>query len=429
MKSIKKESKSLLMTGSIILAIFLLSFCAGKEGRVSEESLEKKAWEIHKKILTVDTHSDTAMMLLRGNWDPAERHDPALPGSGKIDLPRMKEGGLDAEFFAAFVNQGPKTDSGYAQAKERAEALIQAVKNMVQDNSNLIGLATSPEDAYRLKEQGKLIAFLGIENGYAIGRDLSLIKHFYNQGVRYITLCHTSDNDICDSSTDRSDPEDRGLSEFGQQVVEECNRVGMIVDISHASDRSFYQVLEASQAPIIASHSCARAVCDNPRNLSDEMIKALAAKGGVIQICFLSSYVKTPMPNPERDQALKELRSKYGNWRRIQDEELRRKVMEEMQEINQKYPVELATVQDLVDHIDHVVELVGVDYVGIGTDFDGGGGVQGCNDVSEMINVTVELLRRGYSETDIEKIWGKNFFRVFNQVEEVAQKLNESWGI
>ncbi|MDY0232305.1 MAG: dipeptidase, partial [Candidatus Saccharicenans sp.] len=282
---------------------------------------------------------------------------------------------------------------------------------------------------YRLKEQGKLIAFLGIENGYAIGRDLSLIKDFYNQGVRYITLCHSSDNDICDSSTDRSDPEDRGLSEFGQQVVEECNRVGMIVDISHASDRSFYQVLEASQAPVIASHSCARAVCDNPRNLSDEMIKALAAKGGVIQICFLSSYVKTPKPNPERDQALKELRSKYGNWRRIQDEELRRKVMEEMQEINQKYPVELATVQDLVDHIDHVVELVGVDYVGIGTDFDGGGGVQGCNDVSEMINVTVELLRRGYSETDIEKIWGKNFFRVFNQVQEVAHKLDESWGI
>ncbi len=426
MKSIKKESTGLLMTGSIILVIFLLSSCAGKEGRVSEGSLEKKAWEIHKRIVTVDTHSDTAMMLLRGNWDPAERHDPALPGSGKIDLPRMKEGGLDAEFFAAFVGQGPRTETGYAQAKERAEAIIQAVKKMVQDNSNLIGLAKSPEEAYRLKEQDKLIAFLGIENGYAIGQDLSLISYFYEQGVRYITLCHTSDNDICDSSTDRSDTEDRGLSEFGRQVVEECNRVGMIVDISHASDRSFYEVLEVSQAPIIASHSCTRAVCDNPRNLSDEMIKALAAKGGVIQICFLSSYVKTPKPNPERDQALKELRSKYGNWRRIQDEELRQKIMEEMQEINRKYPVELATVQDLVDHIDHVVELVGVDYVGIGTDFDGGGGVQGCNDVSEMINVTVELLGRGYSEADIEKIWGKNFFRVFNQVQEVALKLNES---
>jgi membrane dipeptidase len=429
MKAVKKESKSLLITGSILLVILLLAFCSGREDRVSEESPGKRAREIHKRIVTVDTHCDTAMMLLRGNWDPAERHDPALPGSGKIDLPRMKEGGLDAEFFAAFVGQGPRTEQGYALAKERTEELIQAVKAMVQTNSNLIGLAFSPEDAYSLKKQGKLIAFLGIENGYAIGKDLNLIRHFYDQGVRYITLCHTSDNDICDSSTDRTDPEDKGLSEFGRQVVEECNRRGMILDVSHASDRSFYEVLEVSQAPIIASHSCTRAVCDNPRNLSDEMIKVLAAKGGVIQICFLSSYVKTPKPNPERDQALKELRSKYGNWRRIQDEELRRKIMEEMQEINRKYPVELATVQDLVDHIDHVVDLVGVDYVGIGTDFDGGGGVQGCNDVSEMINVTVELLGRGYSELDIEKIWGKNFFRVFNQVRGAARKLNKSSGI
>ncbi len=414
----------LLATGIIWLALFPACRRGGVE--VSPQDLELRAREIHKKIVTVDTHCDTAMMLLGGNWNPADRHDPEAPGSGKIDLPRMKEGGLDAEFFAAFVGQGPRTEEGYARARKRTEELIQAVKKMVADNSSMIGLALSPEEAYSLKKQGRLTAFLGIENGYAIGRDLGLIKYFYDLGVRYITLCHSADNDICDSSTDRAEPEDKGLSDFGRKVVRECNRVGMIVDVSHASDRSFYDVLQESRAPVIASHSCARAVCDNPRNLSDDMIKALAARGGVIQICFLSAYVKKPRPNPDRDKALAEFRARYGNWRNIQDEEQRRKIMEEMQEINRRYPADQATVRDLVDHIDHVVKLVGVDYVGLGTDFDGGGGVIGCNDVSQMINVTVELLRRGYSQKDIEKIWGKNFFRVFNEVRKVAGKSARS---
>ena len=420
-----RSIKFLPLTTVILLAL-LFSACRRTGVGVSPQDLELKAREIHKKIVTVDTHCDTAMMLLRGNWNPAERHDPASPGSGKIDLPRMQEGGLDAEFFAAFVGQGPRTEVGYAQARKRTEEMIRAVRKMVEDNSSLIGLALSPEEAYSLKKQGRLAAFLGIENGYAIGRDPGLIKYFYDLGVRYITLCHSSDNDICDSSTDRAEPEDRGLSDFGRQVVQECNRVGMIVDISHASDRSFYDVLKVSRAPVIASHSCARAVCDNPRNLTDDMIRSLAARGGVVQICFLSAYVKKPQPNPERDKALAEFRAKYGNWRNIQDEDQRRKIMEEMQELNRRYPADLATVRDLVDHIDHVVRLVGVDYVGIGTDFDGGGGVSGCNDVSQMMNVTVELLRRGYSQKDIEKIWGKNFFRVFNEVRSVARKLGQS---
>lgn len=422
MKCQKFRSVNIFRLLAPVLLFFIFSNCRQPEVQVSQETLEMRAREIHKKILTIDTHCDTAMMLLRGNWNPAERHDPDVPGSGKVDLPRMKEGGLDAEFFAAFVGQGPRTEEGYAQARQRVEELIMAVKKMVETNSSIIGLAVSPEEAYLLKKQGRLAAFLGIENGYAIGRDLSLIKYFYDLGVRYITLCHSSDNDICDSSTDRENPEDRGLSDFGRQVVRECNRLGMIIDISHASDKSFYDVLEVSQAPVIASHSCARAVCDNPRNLTDDMIRALADRGGVIQICFLSAHVKKPRPNPERDKALAEFRAKYGSWRNIQDEEQRRKIMEEMQELNNRFPQDLATIEDLVDHIDHVVKLVGVDYVGIGTDFDGGGGVEGCRDVSQMVNITQELLRRGYSETDIEKIWGKNFFRVFNQVQEAAKK-------
>jgi membrane dipeptidase len=409
-----------------LVFLFFPSACSKKSVNLSQKGLEEQAKEIHRKIVSVDTHCDTAMMLLRGNWNPAERHNPDLPDSGKIDLPRMREGGLDAEFFAAFVAQGPRTDQSYAQVKKRAEELIQAVKNMVEANKTMIGLAFTPEDAYKLKRQGRLTAFLGIENGYAIGKDLSLIKYFYELGVRYITLCHTADNDICDSSTDRTEPDDRGLSDFGKQVVLECNRLGMIVDVSHASDKTFYDVLALSKAPIIASHSSARAICDNPRNLTDEQIKALARKGGVIQICFLSSYLKTPKANPERDKAMAEFRAKYGNWRNIQDEAQRQKIMEEVQEINRKYPADLATVNDLVDHIDHVVKLVGIDYVGIGTDFDGGGGVLGCNDVSQMIKVTAELLGRGYSGKDLEKIWGKNFFRVFHQVMAVSQKLKQS---
>jgi membrane dipeptidase len=385
-------------------------------------NVEAKARELHKKILTVDTHCDTAFSLLRTDWKIGDRHDPAQRNSGKIDLPRMKEGGLDAEFFAAFVGQGPLTAEGYAKAKESALRAVDAVHKMTETYASMIGLAVDPAGARRLKREGKLTAFIGMENGYPIGRDLTLVKLFYDQGVRYITLCHSSDNDICDSSTDRRDPEDKGLSAFGRQVVAECNRLGMIVDISHASEKSFYDVLAASRAPIIASHSSARAVCDNPRNLTDDQLRALAKNGGVIQICFLGAYVKTPPVIPEREQAMKELDAKYGPVREIRDDAIRMKAMAERDAINQKYPQVRPTVKDLVDHIDHVKKVIGIDYVGIGTDFDGGGGIVGCDDVSGMIHVTEELIRRGYTDQEIGKIWGGNFFRVFDKVIALAAK-------
>ena len=201
----------------------------------------------------------------------------------------------------------------------------------------------------------------------------------------------------------------------------ECNRLGIMVDVSHASEKSFFDIVETTKAPIIASHSSVRALCDHPRNLTDEQLKTLAKNGGVTQICFVSSFVKEQPPNPERDAALEALREKYGSRRNIQDEAARAKVMEEYQEIYEKYPDERTTLQELVDHIDHVVELIGIDHVGIGTDFDGGGGVEGCNDVSEMPNITEELLKRGYSEEDIQKIWGGNIMRVFSRVIEVSE--------
>jgi len=407
-----------------LTALLVLGFQTGCGTKGREKDLSARAKEIQLRILTIDSHCDTPSNLLRKGWDIGVRHD-VIHGqreSGKVDLPRMVEGGLDGEFFAVFVGQEERTPEGYARAKTQAQTVLDAIHRMCETQAGRIALALSPEDAYRIKKEGKRIAFIGMENGYPIGQDLTLLKAFYDQGVRYLTLCHSGDNDICDSSTDRDDPQDHGLSEFGRKAVRECNRLGLMVDVSHASDKSFFDVLAMTQAPVIASHSCCRALDDNPRNLTDEMLKALARNGGVMQMCFLSSYVKKPKPNPERDKALAALEAKYGRFRDIKDEAVREKIWQEYESIRSKFPQDKATLRDLVDHIDHVVKIVGIDYVGIGTDFDGGGGVIGCNDVSEMHHVTEELLRRGYSEPEIEKIWSGNLMRVFGKVIEVSKK-------
>ncbi len=404
---------------SLIFGYSVISCSSQKK----EADFAAKVRELHDRVLTVDTHADTPSRLLREDWDIGERHESTGRRGSKIDLPRMIEGGLDAEFFAVFVGQGERNPERYVSAKESAFQVIDAIHKMCGDYPELVALAASPKDAYRIEKEGRRAAFIGMENGYPIGRDLSLIEKYYDRGVRYITLCHSGDNDICDSSTDRDSPEDSGLSEFGKEVVAECNRLGIMVDVSHASEKSFFDIITTTSAPIIASHSSVRALCDHPRNLTDEQLKALAENGGVIQICFVSSFVKEQPPNPEREAALEALREKYGSRRDIQDEATRAKVMEAYEEIFERYPGEKATLKELADHIDHVVSLIGVDHVGIGTDFDGGGGVEGCNDVSEMPNLTAELLRRGYSEEDIQKIWGGNIMRVFSRVIEVSERF------
>ncbi|MFB0565451.1 MAG: dipeptidase [Candidatus Aminicenantaceae bacterium] len=411
----------------VILAIlFVSAFClASCKKELDSEALKVRAREIHDEVLTVDTHTDTPSRMLRKDWDIGVRHEPGLRGSGQVDLPRMTEGGLDAQFFAVFHGQEERTPEGYARAKERAMLLLDAIHSMCKNYSHLCELATSPEKAYEIEKERKRAIFIGMENGYQIGKDLSLLTEYYKRGVRYVTLCHTQDNDICDSSFDRFHPEDNGLSEFGNEVVAECNRLGIMIDVSHSSDKSFYDILGASQAPAIASHSCVRALCDSPRNLTDEMLKALASKGGVIQICFVSSFLKKPKPYPERDKAIAELQKKYRSGKGKRDEALREKMWNEYREIFQKYPAEKATVEDVVEHIDHVVKIAGVDYVGIGTDFDGGGGVEDCDDVSQLHRVTEELLRRGYSDEQIRKIWGGNIMRVFKKVIEIAAKMEK----
>jgi membrane dipeptidase len=379
--------------------------------RNNEKELTKLAEKIHQKTLTVDTHCDTPMDMVRSDFDLGERHT-----EGCVDFPRMKEGGLDAEFFAVFTSQGPRNDSAYNEVYSYALKTVEAIRKNIEKNSTLAEIACSPEDAYRLKKAGKIAAFIGIENGYPIGKDIRRVKELYDRGARYITLAHTRNNDICDSSTDSNGPEHNGLSAFGRDVVKEMNRLGMMVDVSHISDKAFFDVLEISKAPVIASHSSCRALCESPRNLTDDMLLALKENGGVIQICILSEYIKTPDPNPELDAKLKDLRERYGDYDTI-PEYKKKLAREEYRAIQDKYE-KLATVKDVVDHIDHVVQVIGVDYAGIGTDFDGGGGVDGCKTVAEMKNITIELLQRGYSKADITKIWGGNVMRVFKEVEQ-----------
>ncbi len=387
------------------LFIFLLPGCSN-----NEKQLIKLAEKIHQKTLSVDTHCDTPMDMVSLNYDLGERHS-----EGCVDFPRMIEGGLDAEFFAVFTGQGPRNDSAYNEVYSYALKTLESIHKNVEKNSSLAEIALSPEDAYRLKKAGKIAAFIGIENGYPIGKDIRRVKELYEQGARYITLAHTRNNDICDSSTDSKGPEYNGLSPFGREVVKEMNRLGMMIDVSHISDKAFSDVLETSTAPVIASHSSCRALCESPRNLTDDMLLALKENGGVIQICILSEYIKTPDPNPELDAKLKDLRERYGDYDTL-PEDKKKLVREEYRAIQDKYE-KLATVKDVVDHIDHVVQVIGVDYAGIGTDFDGGGGVEGCKTVAEMKNITIELLQRGYSKADIAKIWGGNIMRVFKEVE------------
>ncbi|MCX6555087.1 MAG: dipeptidase, partial [Candidatus Aminicenantes bacterium] len=385
----------------------------------------KKALRIHQRALTIDTHCDTPFKLLEKDWDIGQYHQPGQPDSGCQDLPRLKAGGLDATFFAVFVGQGPRSEEGHARAKDKAVAILDAMDSMFSRYPRQCALALAAGDAKTLEKEGKTAIFIGMENGYPLGHDIALLDYFYRRGVRYITLAHTSDNDICDSSTDHKDPEDRALSDWGRQVVRRMNELGIMVDVSHISDRSFREVLALTKAPVIASHSCARAISDSPRNLSDEMLLALKNNNGVIQLCILNDYVKQPPPDAAREKAFAEFFKKeedLGGWSSISDPAVREKLEQEYHDLDKRFPKPPVYVKDAVDHIDHIVSLIGIDHVGIGTDFDGGGGLADCSDVTQLKNITVELVRRGYSEKDIAKIWGGNALRVMEQVSDAAKK-------
>lgn len=410
---------SLFSVFPVLFSVFFLLSC-GSPAEQTAKTDPEKAKAIHTDVLTLDSHVDTPLMLMRDGFDIGEHNDPH-DGGGKLDFPRMFEGGLDAAFFAVFLGQGELTPEAYAENHQRALQIFDLIHQAIEENRDVAELALTADDARRISDEGRLAIYIGNENGYPIGKDLELLQTYYDLGSRYMGLSHSRNNQICDASTDNDGPLHGGLSDFGVDVVKELNRIGMMVDVSHISDDAFYDVLKVTEVPVIASHSNVRALADHPRNLDDDMIVALAENGGVLQLSVLSAYVKDMEPDPVREEAFDELREKWNNFQGLSDEEMEQ-AREEWWTLNNKFPRPMATVADLVDHIDHVVELVGVEYVGIGTDFDGGGALEDCFDVAELPNITKELVKRGYTRDEIEKIWSGNFLRVFRKAEAFAGK-------
>ena len=420
-----------------ILLSFLLPLAALPAQQAKNASAEltpdqiAKADAIHARVLTLDTHKDIDKKLAPESLpeDPKTREqfrkkfDPTVRGDAQVDFPKMREGGYDCAFFIVYTDQGQLTPGGYARAYAEATAKFDAIHRMVRLHGDTIGLATTPDEVEKLHREGKLIACIGIENGYPMAEDLSRIAQFHARGARYMSITHNGHTQLGDSHTP-AEGKYGGLTDLGRKAIAEMNRVGIMVDVSHSAKTTMLQTVEASRAPVIASHSGARAVNDHTRNLDDEQLTALAKKGGVVQCVALGEFVKS---TPERSAALKKVMDEAGVGRdtpdldTISDEERDRrwaKAREGMVAIDAKYPK--ANVQNFVDHIDHVVKVVGIDHVGIGSDFDGGGGIVGWDDASESRNVTRELVRRGYTEEQIGKIWSGNLLRVWREVEKVA---------
>ncbi len=406
-------------TTRFVPVILLLVFTISSKQK-PENNRGQTADEIHREVLTIDTHTDSPLNLTDPNFDIGKKYSYEKSHIS-LDFPRMKEGNLDAVFFAVFIDQKERSIQGYRKARERATQLFSEIKEAVKSYPEMATLAKNPQDAYNIEKKGERAIYIGVENGYPIGNDLSYVNKYYDMGARYITLCHSSNNDICDSSTDPEGPEHNGLSDFGEKVVRRMNKLGMIIDVSHISDEAFFDVINQTGAPVMASHSGVRALRDHPRNLSDSMLTALKKNNGVIQICLFSNYLIKPEPNPARDSAIKALREKYNNFEDLNEERMAR-ARKEWHALQENYPREMASVEDVVDHIDYAVEQIGLKHVGIGTDFDGGARVEGCTDVSEINNITRELVNRGYTKAEIEKIWGGNFMRVFREVIEVSQE-------
>ena len=333
---------------------------------VEEASLYRRARQLHERMITIDSHCDTPMLFADG-YELDERSCTAL-----VDLHKMTEGGLDVATMAAYLRQEARDEASLALATQKAWGLLDGICSRVQKCAPYAALCDTSEQIRAAKAAGQKIVVPAIENGYAIGLDLSNVEKFRKAGVVYITLCHNGDNDICDSA--RGNGEHGGLSPFGRQVVEEMNRTGVMIDLSHASEKSFYDTLAASSAPVVCSHSSCRALCDHPRNLSDAQLRAIAAKGGVVQVTMYKGFL-------------------------VADGD--------------------ATLDDFMRHLQHAIDVAGIDHVGIGTDFDGDGTVVGCKDASQLINITRELLRRGYKDDEIAKLWGENWLRVMQLVQNI----------
>ncbi len=426
-----------LRNSTLLLASIFLFSC---QNEAKTETFDEKVKRVHADVITIDTHCDINV----SNFTEETNYTQRL--NTQVDIPKMKEGGLDVAWFIVYTGQGELNEEGYAKAKENAYSKFEAIANLTsQFAPEDIELARSSQEVFDIVDRGKLVAMIGVENAYPIGTDLSEVERYHELGARYISLAHNGHSQFSDSNTGEGDDVwlHDGLSELGVQMVAEMNRLGIMIDISHPSKEAIKDMVSLSKAPIIASHSSARALCDHSRNLDDEQLMWIKENGGVVQTVAFSSYLNTEKHNAYssylsdietsiKDSLQIEIPPRRS-WSQLDDSQIQealdnyRKVRGIASEIaaNDENAPEAVSVKDFVDHIDYMVELIGIDHVGISSDFDGGGGIHGWRDASETENVTRELLERGYAEEDIKKLWGLNLLRVLDEVQAVAQKLQE----
>ncbi|WP_299317062.1 dipeptidase [uncultured Maribacter sp.] len=423
-----------------LLCVISVISCGEKNEKIEETTLEK-AHRIHNDVITIDTHNDINVKNFVDSVNYSQRLD------NQVNLPKMKEGGLDVTWLIVYTGQDTLTDEGYAKAKENAMSKFEAIHKLCEDIApEEIELALTSADVQRIVGAGKKAAMIGVENAYPIGTDLTQFKTYHDLGARYISLAHNGHSQFSDSNTGEADDVwlHNGLSDLGKEAVVEMNKLGIMIDVSHPSKEAMKQMIALSKAPIIASHSSARALCDHSRNLDDEQLMMMKENGGVVQTVAFSSYLNTEK-HDARAAYMKSIYEKVADslditwYERSQFSSLSDTDKEAFMEnypkvlkigkelvVNKSDAPEAVNVSDFVDHIDYMVKLIGIDYVGISSDFDGGGGIDGWNDASETFNVTLELVERGYSEEDIAKLWGGNLMRVLDQVQEIAKEMGES---
>lgn len=412
-----------------LLGLMLAASCT-----TQTETLEEKARRIHESVITIDTHDDINVANFTDSINYTQRLNT------QVNLPKMDEGQLDVAWLIVYTGQGDLTEEGYASAEANAMSKFDAIHRLVKEYApDQIGLATSSDEVRSLIAEGKKVAMIGVENAYPIGEDLGNFELYRDKGARYVSLSHNGHSQFSDSNTGEADGFlHEGLSELGKEAIVEMNRLGMMIDVSHPSKEAMRQMIALSKAPIIASHSSARALCDHSRNLDDEQLFWMKENGGVVQTVAFSSYLNTEKHNA-RNEYMQAIRTRLAADKGLEwydRSELRnldadkratfmnyyREIVAEADELvanDPKAPTGV-NVADFVDHIDYMVNLIGIDHVGISSDFDGGGGVGGWQDASETFNVTLELVKRGYSEEDIQKLWGENLLRVLDEVQAVS---------
>lgn len=423
------------LVSSLALSVLLLFGCTSDK----EQEVFDKALEIHERVITLDTHVDINV----DNFTPEKNYTQRL--DTQVDLPKMEEGGLDVVWLVVYTGQDTLSDEGYAAAYENAISKFEAIHRLTEEIApDRIELALTSEDVRRIVDEGKKVAMIGVENAYPIGTDLSRVEEFYERGARYMSLSHNGHSQFSDSNTGEEDDEwlHDGLSEEGREVIAEMNRLGIMIDISHPSEKANMETMELSEAPVIASHSSARAMNDVSRNLSDEELMMLKKNGGVVQTVAFRSYLDSEKHAAwqEASRAILEEEAARQDFELLGWNEIRElgeenrdayiKMYRTVQdnaaprieaEVNEMTPP--VDVKDLVDHLDYMVELIGIEHVGISSDFDGGGGVYNWMDASETFNVTLELVERGYSGEEIEMLWSGNLLRVLDEVEAVAREI------